>query len=562
MLSKRWTPVLPILLTIIAASLCSQPSLAASLRCANVLSKLPSKPQESWHDFIQSISTGNTTGDQEPSGIVPLKTIDQPLLRDARLYQLHDFVATRPDTDPEIAAEIDQAQVGFKFLRYNCRYSKLQSLPARLYFFQSNDGGPIFSVDDFPRKNDFQNSQEYSAVLKKYLQDIDQIVRSNERDPKFNDYFNWLKGSDDNFFSWLGYQPPSIPVQGKIEKYPVSEIENSGKRRFATKETIDKGPLVVEIIDTVVEYRDSKTLKKKDLRLGRTTQRKWIDELMSVVFPEYASRRGWSRDFLKHLYQKVITTADSTRYIVVRKKDSAGKPGEIIATIGLNRAPYGTTRFFNRISQKWEEYTGPFGPIYGRDNNVDLDQSGMKPVPLLGMEEYLQIQLPRPTSISEISWPQMGKNSPKELLIGDNIAMDLTKPRYHGMGAIYEPVRFYVSPKDSLRTEAYTELVSTLLQSLFQTNMDLNYGLNGQYLYTYNPKEGVILYRRQGFNLIPEYPTQSKDGSDWQTLGASPQNFVRKAHAPSVTTDPSEAKSFIARLKATVEQLAQKDFPY
>ncbi len=353
-----------------------------------------------------------------------------------------------------------------------------------------------------------------------------------------------------------------------IEKIPIRRF-GVGQFRYLTKVTSESEKVFTEILDTEVTTEHlARNINTDALSKGRLKQREYLDEVMAFVFPLYAKRRGWGLEFIKKLYKKSFETADNTRYVIIREKTPDGKPGKILAVMGLNRVSYGKVKYFNKITQQWEESTGPFGATHSFENNdvptFNLDHllkygfmmmppsptKWWEPTQVLGMESYLNIQVPRPTLIEIMSRPT---NKPLE----SDSRIDFSKGVYFSSGQIYEPIRFGVAKKSDLRGIAYSTILIELFSSIFSTQRSPEMNLHGQYLYFYNTPEGVPLYRQMGAKPVSGFTPISRDGDEWTVLGLSPIDVLAKAKDP-VFLASKASEEFAKQLLENLAKLMEK----
>jgi len=169
----------------------------------------------------------------------------------------------------------------------------------------------------------------------------------------------------------------------------------------------------------------------------------------------------------------------------------------------------------------------------------------------------MKVILERPSTVERIIYPT-GKSWLRNFSPTEDSVDDGQHPVYLGSGIIYEPVKFFILSKNEydgkLRGVAYAELVATILKSVFPANRSMQYSLDSQYFATYNPKrDGILLYRKQGYQVQESYPTKQVGDKVFHVFGASAPDFLMKFNPNSKADDGADADalSFIENLRAT-----------
>jgi hypothetical protein len=570
MLSKKLTLVLHILL--FAAFLAMAPLAAATPgRCADIFKfEHTAKTHQDWVELFASL---DPEIEKIPRQVLKkrLRPVDDPTgeVQDGRLYRMNEVLPKdaqlRHHSDPSGV----QVNIWFK-TGYSYLYSGFAGTLVSYHTFRSQADGRVFTTPTLPAHADFRDHSDlvaYEKILTAFLQKFDTLSRSTEMDPRLDFYFDRWKTWDQKEEMKTLYWDEASRYEVTTEAHFLSNLDNSPSDRYLTRQIQEHEGYFVEVIETRAKDPGHDGNSIEDAMVGRRLQRKWLAEIMATVLPEYVTRRGWSLDFIKIMYKKALASADQTRYIVIRAKAATGHPGKIIATAGLTRAPYGVVKFFNRSSKKWEQRYGPFGlsyaELFGRTDMPETLSTALwdAPVPILGMEDYLKVELPRPWKIETVYGPTsegrfQSAFKPAPGHADPGVDPDLSKPIYFGSGEIDEIVKFYIDPEIENRGAVYTEGIAALLQSLLPEHRPLEYTLNGQFLYTYNPREGVLNYFGQGYKRLTQFPSQERDQTEWHFLGASVPDFVRKVHSSSVTgAGPAEA--FVKETKAAVDLFIQ-----
>jgi hypothetical protein len=313
---------------------------------------------------------------------------------------------------------------------------------------------------------------------------------------------------------------------------------------------------------------------------GLMKQKLAVEEVLDFVFPLYRERRHWTDEFIESLTEKAFESMNDTRYVVIRKKpNGSNKNSPIIATIGLTKKTYGRVKFFNSITQMWEERTGSFGGTFDENNYSETHLGGDIPLPdmwtksveLLPMEKVFgeTAFLPRPATLqtfqipSELSVNALLKNALAARGFGlakraansrfarqwpEGIEADLTKPVEFYSGQIFEPTKFAVAKGEELRSYAKKEILMQIFAAVFPESQNSTDSLKRQFLYTYNDHDGTIMYRRLGFNGLPAVKPKFVDGTEWYALGLSPEDMANQLLHKSQLSD-EQAAEIIDRLE-------------
>ncbi|MDZ4663225.1 MAG: hypothetical protein SGJ18_16565 [Pseudomonadota bacterium] len=361
---------------------------------------------------------------------------------------------------------------------------------------------------------------------------------------------------------------------------------HQGNYRVFTHQIFSAELFNVEVLDStnILDHPitdnkfSSQKYSKKAIKNGRHRQAQLLNEILDFVLPLYKERRGWSEEFITHLRRKAHESIDHTRYIVVRDKS-----GNIVATLGLSRATYGKVKFHNKITQKVEELTGPFGRRFSDDNYQGLYDNtygvgyalpGLwgKPIPLLPMETLFSEKafLPRPSTREDLEpdlQQQFGAANTilkqRELFLRTDYRgtekfiwkwpkgaePDLDKLIEFSVGQIFEPTKFAIAKDKELRQFAHKEILLQLFAMIFSGRGSPIDEMQNQYLYTYNDEAGIALYRRFGFEKLDNVKSQIVDGTRWFVLGLSPRrlsNFL--LNHKNISED--EARNILESLQA------------
>lgn len=301
-------------------------------------------------------------------------------------------------------------------------------------------------------------------------------------------------------------------------------------------------------------------LQKEMVSTSSAKQIKHLQEILAFICPQYAKRRGWSQEFVDKLYQESLESLFNTRYAVVRKKTARGKPGSIVATIGLTKAPYGKVVYFNKITQQWEERIGPFGQSYlSAKYSVDRwDQMERLyqhpnwwqwPAPILSFEKNLPFdnRLPRPAVLESVL---TSKDFPKDAFTDYFVGMqvDTSKPIYFNHGQILEPTKFAVAKDFENHGIAYANLLTQLFSAVFTSDADPEFNLYGQAFYTYNDRSGIPLYKSMGFETMASQPPQIIGGTSFWSLQLSPLKMLQALSDPAFAPSrmPSELVDYFS----------------
>jgi hypothetical protein len=296
------------------------------------------------------------------------------------------------------------------------------------------------------------------------------------------------------------------------------------------------------------------------MALGKRIQNEAMHEILGFVFPLYAERRHWNEDFIKKLHAKAFATMDFTRYIVVREKLEGGKPGKILATLGLTRSLYRKFQFFNLKTQKWEERT--FGTMRPQEQHRWRGTQeapaflGTDFVRALPMEDYFgeDYELPRPATL-EGNFD--ADYTPGLRRYMRKIGGDEANKGSVMFGAIYEPTKFALAKDLDLRGEAYAQVLVELFRSIFMSGRSDDFNVNGQHLYTYNDKTGALMYGRMGFEVMGPQWSRKRDGVEWTALSMSPKDLVKKLSDPNFMRGRAiqDFAEYFQRAMAHIEEL-------
>jgi hypothetical protein len=391
--------------------------------------------------------------------------------------------------------------------------------PAPIAFFK-NANGDVFGVSHTEL-----SSENGARELGQIKEIVDQKITIRELDQLFS------KDGDGFFRSNLRKVPKTLRPQSlPLLSEPTLKLYRlTSKLRLAIR-SYESQEMRIEIVETVSLQN---SLNQYAVQHGRAKQTAIIDEVLNFIFPLYAERRGWTQEFIADLRAKAHASADSTKYIVVRDKNT----NEILATMGLSRAPFGKALFRDEASQQWREVSGAFGETIAQDGlgpnapKLNLLDSA---VPILPMEKYFgKALLPRPAVFDFVTRAMKDKfgnwtrwfsadNSKKSKFVP--AAAD---PFFSGSGIIYEPTKFGVAKNSESRKIAHAQVIRELFSAVFDLRYENQFLLNGQQLYTYNDKSGIRLYQSMGFKLMSEKPI-TKDGTDWYLLKLSPKDLIEQ----------------------------------
>ncbi len=520
------------------------PVAQAAERCGGVFADSAESsanfPPKSWANYLKTLPT--VKNPVQPMGSIPREIVEAPR-EDSRLYTMGSKYFAKSNLArggqvPQFVQADIKAEVAAVSTRYE--YISSGSPQGGPYTFRTTEWGGGFEVPDLPRRNEFANQATYSQALHKYLDRIVAVIKSEKTYPEYDEIFDsrrldWqvqdraeMKAGD-NFARTRRHLKDS-----RVTEVPVESVSGMGLGRIAFREEYDRGDMVVIVVGT--KFESHVQASAEAIGQGKELQKSWVVELVSEIYPEYVERRHWGESFIKADFAEVLETLNSTDYVMVRKKDANGKPGELLAAMGLNRASYGKAQVFNAEKNQWVEYTGKFGstvyndyPTAQSDRVVDPLLIRENKVPLLKMEAYLGdgFRMPRPAYVEGITLQQVGPR----VVNGDFVGR---QPIYMMAGEIFEPVKFFMAKTADLRATALNEVFAETIQTMFQFNRSCNLSVCGQALYTFNPKtEGSRLYAKRGMGVLTEFPSATKDGVDWHVFGSKVESYLQKYHEPS-----------------------------
>jgi hypothetical protein len=520
-------------------------------------------PPKSWVNYLKTMPMAIASA--QPMGLIPREIVEAPR-EDSRLYTMGSkyFAKSnlgRVEQKPQFVQADIKAEVAAASTRYE--YISSSSPQGGPYTFRTTEWGGGFEVPDLPRRNEFANQAAYSQALHKYLDRIVAVIKSEKTYPEYDEIFDprrldWqvqdraeLKAGK-NFARTRRHQKDT-----RVTEVPVETVAGTGLGRIAFREEYDRGDMIVIVIGT--KFESHVQASTEAMAKGKELQKTWVIELLKEIYPEYVERRHWPESFIKADFAEVLETLNSTDYVIVRKKDVNGKPGELLAAMGLNRASYGKAQVFNAETNRWVEYTGKFGstvyndyPTAQSDRVVDPSLIRENKVPLLKMEAYLGegFRMPRPAQVEGITLQQVGPR----IVNGDFVGR---QPIYLKAGEIFEPVKFFMSKTAELRATALNEVFAETIQVMFQSNRSCDLSVCGQALYTFNPKtEGSRLYAKRGMGVLTEFPMASKDGVEWHVFGSKVESYLQKYHEP--TAADKEAGGKAVQTINTVRELSDR----
>lgn len=541
---------------------------------------------EDWFTYLNGLPLGIANPSQYPTIEIPIEEISE--IRDCRLNHVDQICGGKSERDEGLSRAINGLYPEARSFTY-LGYKNLVGERFELLRLKS---GEVVTVKSLPRAVDAGRELDpitYQAMLNASVTDQLRHANSGITDPLLDHYFEEKlpQASDLSAKAYLSRFNADL-LRTKSAQYVLERDASDQDARLLVKRTEKTPHFFLEIIETHLgsPYLAS-PLPNLNVHTGRLVQRRWLNEILAPLFKDYFVRRGWLFEYLMELYVEAIESLDFTRYVVVRERTAAGVPGQIRAVIGLTRAPYGTVRYLNSLTRAWELRTGPFGSTFAsvfgdrsRANwkrthrpEVSLTQWNA-PVPILGMEKHLGLTLPRPSVVERIVGPMTRAEFARHFHCAERSAVsqqvrssdnacptpDPSAPIYFGAGEIFEPVKFYIDPNMDERGSAYVEMIRQVLDFLLPRHQGLAFNLNAQFLYTYNPREGAILYRKQGFETITsrELQTKTEGGKQRYLLGATPTRFVERVHSSSPIDRQGEAMLEIESIKASVEQFQRR----
>ena len=528
-------------------------------------------PQKDWISYLNSLPDS-----QEEIPLVehfPMQPIENSfVISDARLYTLH--LRTKLTGAPNFekfqnpSPELEMPESKYKFLGgFESNWTGEGGLAGQFILVESKTSARTLLIPGFPKRRKGVWRSTYIRALNDYLGGIEDIVAQDKRDPELDYFFrslelreNGMAGPWDRFKTEPWATPPVNSQDSTYRKESVitASYDGGDTQRVATKETFRRGKFWITVFDSYlvrsrVTVHGETPPSRQIIETGRRTRRDWLNQIVSILYPEYANRRKWTKEFIEKDYAEVLASADRTRYVVVQT-DDGGKAGETLAVMGLNRAPYEGYTSFYPDQQRWQyavfsagvHFMQDFtGPAY-HEKGVGAKRS-IHDVPVLKMENYLGIHLKRPAACDEIIW---------NTRVVMNGHMEISLPSFRGDGIIYEPVKFYLAPDSELRKQAATELVSAIASVILPSYRDPMFSLNGQRLYTFNPlREGKLLYSGRGWDVDSNYQSVTKDGVEWHVFAESPEDYLMKFHKLSAADQETEAGAVLQSLREIADGL-------
>lgn len=525
---------------------------------ANSFSEGKAWPPANWKQHLHSIKVNAKS---QPMGAVQRRFVEAPA-DDPRFYYKNygelRVDSKRSSNEAPIFFEADiQSEV--ISVSQNFKYIESHNAEGGPYLFKGMQSQKEFIVYDLPRMQEFSSVQEYSTALHKYLGRIEKIVTEGVWNKAYDSFFfasNPLENTRqrnkiDSNKAIKSARSTLITAPTNVTAYPVELIPGTKMGRVAYREEWDHGNMVTTVIRTQIvgPVKASDALMQK----GKAEHKKWVIDLISDVYPDYVERRHWTESFIKADFTEVLETLNSTIYVMVRAKDPSGQQGELLASLGINKAPYGKAQMQDPQSGRWMEITGSFGstvhdlaPVAKSTIPADTNLIRESAVPLLKMEAYLGqgFRMPRPSVIEAVTFNQ---NSPR-FINGEFVGK---QPTYMSSGEIFEPVKFFMSRTNQLRGQALTNVFSHIADHLVQPDRDHRKTGLGQAMYTFNPKtEGSRLYTKRGMNLMTEFGSVQKDGTDWHIFGSSIESYMNNFHHPDYSAkENAEAAQAVYRLR-------------
>ncbi|QLY24829.1 hypothetical protein [Bdellovibrio sp. KM01] len=530
----------------------------AAESCTSIFSEGNAWPPANWKQHLQEVKVHAKS---QPMGNVQRKYVETPA-DDPRLYYNkygeHHVDSTKTNWEFSSFLEADiQAEVQSVSQKY--QYVESHNSTGGPYLFKNTQSQREFIVYDIPRLSEFPSSKKYSAALEKYLGRIEKIVEEGIWNKDLDNFFHGTNPLQNGKMREKIAQGKTLKAARStflsapthVTAFPVELIPGTKMGRIAFREEWDQGDMVTTVIRTQI-VGSTKATEALMLK-GKEEQKKWVIDLISEIYPDYVDRRHWTESFIKADFNEVLETLNSTTYVMVRAKGASGKPGELLAALGINRAPYGKAQMRDPQSGRWMEFTGSFGStVYDLNptaqSTIPADMGLIREgkVPLLKMEAYLGegFRMPRPSVIEAVKFDN---NSPR-FVNGEFVGK---QPVYMSSGEIFEPVKFYLSRTNQMRGEALTSVFSHIADLLIQPDRDHRPAELGQAMYTFNPKtEGSRLYTKRGMNLMKEYGSAEKDGTEWHIFGSSIESYLNNFHHPDLTErENKEAAQSLYRLR-------------
>ncbi len=529
-------------------------------------------PPHSWSDFLAKFSP---TSDKHPLvRKIHSRKVDPPSVADSRFHTLHLLYGMKDSktfenfTNP--VPELEAPQSKFVYIgSFEKAWNGSQGIFGKFLIVRSKQTGRELTVPGFPRRPRGADKSQFIADLNSYLERVESLVDSRVEIPAYDRLFRILQNQSSernipNQPNLLKKEPWKKSLSSQSlrrrkahhrESFVLESFDGGKSHRVAVRETFRTRGLWVTTFDTFIHRpssaigRHSNTELKLNYEEARARQRSWLDEIVLNLYPAYATRRGWTQEFIERDYSEVLRSADRTRYILIRN-DRDGRPGETLAAMGLNRAPYSG---FHRVHEDgWDKVLISAGLSFQRDfnapayreSNIEKTEVSLNDLPILKMEKYLGIELNRPLSIDEVHW-----DTPTLL---NGISIDA--PTIKGEGVIYEPVKFFLSKSLEKRDRAMTELVAALVDFIFPSYRDNDFAKHGQWLYTFNPlREGTLLYGPRGWVKERSHQPVQKDDVEWHVFAESPEDFLLKFHNLSEREQISAAGKFIEALQASLQ---------
>ncbi len=492
----------------------------------------------------------NTSGFQ--IGDFP-ESVAEPLTKDYRLYLYPEKVLTNFGANRLRATDIhlltEKTKIKLKYLVSIHEPTHLEEVA----FFQ-NSLGTIFGVRHTELFNGhFELSDQTRSI--KILDEISKIIEDKLTNPKLNKMFEkegfglWRFNTRYKFSEKI---LSSVPLVSRSNDHLFYALKPFGNQILSVRNFISN-KMKIEITEVI--KNDGKTPNGN--QSGNEIQKRIIDEILDFVFPLYGERRGWSAEFIETLRAKAHATAVSTKYIVVRDPQT----NQILATMGLSRAPYGKAILRDSVDWRWKEIIGLFGSSIYKDGlgpKVPKWNSFSSQAPLLPMEGYLEgLRLPRPAVTELIArnfWDQKDVFGSPPLGPGD-IKSSAFDPLFSGSGIIYEPTKFAVAKNLASMRISHDLVIKELFAAVFDLRYQHEFLNEGQYLYTYNDRKGIRLYEGMGFHLMDE-KSITKDGTDWYLLGLSPERMLQVVESKTFGTDEA-SKLFSNQLQERIINLLE-----
>lgn len=299
------------------------------------------------------------------------------------------------------------------------------------------------------------------------------------------------------------------------------------------------------------------SLQNRLLTKGNKEKKAFLKEILDFIIPLYRERRGWNEDKIQDFIANAYKTLDSTRYIVIRDRK-----GKIRAALGLTLVEYGKVRFFDLNSNSIVELVGIYGtaqntrhyPERRLQDRMPIPVNWHSPVELLPAETE-GFQIPHLGVLDHLDLSQKEINRRLQPFLRTleltGWRVDTTKPIQFFSGRKGEPVKFGVDKNLEDYGLSNVDVLTQMLNSVFPTELNRDFQLNGQFLATYNTPEGVRMYRRLGFQKVENSKQIEKDGTTWILLLASPQSVV-EAISQIKYMKSDEAEEILRVLQMTI----------